>query len=76
MLEHATCRQTVSMARYIATLLMQCTFAAQDEVLVPEPYTASSCTTEGRQLTNPKALDRVRMIVRDARTRLGLPQEE
>lgn len=52
------------------------TIVVLDEVLVPEPYTASSCTTEGRQLTNPKALDRVRMIVRDARTRLGLPQEE
>lgn len=52
------------------------TIIVLDEVLVPEPYTVSSCTTEGRVLTNPKALDRVRLIVRDARAKLGLAEEE
>jgi hypothetical protein len=43
----------------------------QDEVMVPEPYTPDSCTTtDGRSLSS--ALERVRMIVGDARVRLGL----
>ncbi len=45
-------------------------------MLVPEPYLPASATTEaGRTLANPKALDRVQLIIRDARARLGLPLE-
>lgn len=52
------------------------TIVVLDEVLVPEPYLPSSCSADGgRVLTNPKALDRVQLIVRDARVRLGLPIE-
>jgi hypothetical protein len=44
----------------------------QDEVHVPEPYTASSCKAVVSELTNPKALERVQLVIADARQKLGL----